>query len=96
MHEMKPYLHTYCVYLLGKSGISQASLASAIGCTPQAINLILQGKSRSKNIQKHIARILGHRSWSELDQAAQSLSLIYDQISQRQIRGRELSAELAL
>ncbi len=44
---------------LKQRGISQLKIAQDLGKSPAAISLVLSGKSRSKRIEEHVARLLG-------------------------------------
>ncbi len=45
---------------LKQRGILQVEIAQHLGKSPAAVSLVVSGKSRSKLIEEHIAKILGH------------------------------------
>ena len=46
---------------LKRRKISQVDIAEDLGKSPAAVSLVINGKSRSKLIEEHIAKLLGHR-----------------------------------
>jgi transcriptional regulator with XRE-family HTH domain len=70
MKKSKPYLHTYCVYRIGKLGLSQTAIATKCNATPVTINLVIRGARTSARLQKQIAVILGYPDWKSLETAA--------------------------
>lgn len=66
----KTFVHTYVMLLLRDRNLSQTALAEKYGCSLQAINQVLLGKSDSAQIKAHIAKTLGYDSWQRLSDAA--------------------------
>ena len=66
----KTYIHTYVMLLLRDKGLSQTALAIDAGCSLQAVNQVLLGKSESAQIKSLIAHTLGYDSWQRLSDAA--------------------------
>lgn len=61
--------YTFIVYRLGKMGVSQASLAARLGITPAYINMVIQGKRSSADVQEKLAKEIGFSSWSAMRNA---------------------------
>lgn len=66
----KPYIHTYCVLMLGDRGISQSSIAAKLGTSITIVNQVLLGRKTSAKVQQAIAEAIGLSSWSEIEERA--------------------------
>lgn len=66
----KPYIHTYCVLMLGDRGISQTSIAANIGVSMEMVNQVLMGKKISTKVQQAIAEAIGLSSWQDVEERA--------------------------
>lgn len=66
----KPYIHTYCVLMLGDRGISQTSIANRIGVSMEMVNQVLMGKKTSAKVQQAVAEALGLPSWGKVEERA--------------------------
>lgn len=68
--RIKVVQYSFICYRLAARGLSQADVARAIGCAPETLNLVIQGKRSSSRVQDALAMVLGYRNWTELDRAA--------------------------
>lgn len=73
----KPYIHTYCMLMLGDRGISQTRLAKDIGVSMEMVNQVLMGKRTSAKVQKAIAHAIGLTSWAEVEERAARFSELF-------------------
>ena len=64
--KLKVVQYSFICWRLARRGLSQSSVASSIGCTPELLNGVIKGTKQSGNIQRKLAQTLGYGDWSEM------------------------------
>ena len=67
--KITPEQGLYIKYRLKCVGVSGASIAQELGCTPVSVSDVLSGKSHSQRIERVVAAKLGYPSWNAMVQS---------------------------
>lgn len=72
--KITPEQGLYIKYRLKCAGTTGADIAFEIGCTQQAVQGVLSGKSHSQRIERAVAQRLGYPSWNEMVQTLREMA----------------------
>lgn len=64
--KITPEQGLYIKYRLKCTGVTGADIAFEVGCTNQAVQSVLSGKSHSQRIERAVAIRLGYKSWNDM------------------------------